>query len=70
MSSLKNKDADLTNPNLYHCIDDDNKLDHVYDEIKHKEGYGKSFYITVGNILYNFRKEKNNMYVIITSPDN
>lgn len=42
MSSLKNKDADLTNPNLYHCIDDDNKLDHVYDEIKHKEGYGES----------------------------
>ncbi|CAH2105448.1 unnamed protein product [Euphydryas editha] len=39
MSSLKNKDADLTNPNLYHCIDDENKLDHVYDEIKHKEGY-------------------------------
>ncbi|XP_038223185.1 protein draper [Zerene cesonia] len=37
--SLKNKDADATNPNLYHCIDDDNKLDHVYDEIKHKEGY-------------------------------
>ncbi|XP_013138696.1 PREDICTED: multiple epidermal growth factor-like domains protein 6 [Papilio polytes] len=38
LSSLKNKDADATNPNLYHCIDDD-KLDHVYDEIKHKEGY-------------------------------
>ncbi|GBP52830.1 Protein draper [Eumeta japonica] len=39
LSSLKNKDADATNPNLYHCIDDENKLDHVYDEIKHKEGY-------------------------------
>ncbi|KAJ2951925.1 hypothetical protein O0L34_g4177 [Tuta absoluta] len=39
LSHLKNKDADATNPNLYHCIDDDNKLDHVYDEIKHKEGF-------------------------------
>ncbi|KAL4716618.1 hypothetical protein ACJJTC_008253 [Scirpophaga incertulas] len=38
-SSLKNKDADANNPNLYHFIDDDSKLDHVYDEIKHKEGY-------------------------------
>lgn len=37
LSSLKNKDADSTNPNLYHCIDED-KLDHVYDEIKQKEG--------------------------------
>ncbi|VVD02051.1 unnamed protein product, partial [Leptidea sinapis] len=42
LSSLKNKDADATNPNLYHCIDDD-KLDHVYDEIKHKEGYEKEY---------------------------
>ncbi|CAH2071184.1 unnamed protein product, partial [Iphiclides podalirius] len=41
-SSLKNKDADATNPNLYHCIDDD-KLDHVYDEIKHKEGYEREY---------------------------
>lgn len=40
LSHLKNKDADSTNPNLYHCIDDD-KLDHVYDEIKHKEGFGE-----------------------------
>lgn len=37
MSSMKNKDADAYNPNLYQY--DDNKLDHVYDEIKHKEGY-------------------------------
>ena len=35
--SQKNFDADLTNPNLYHCIED--VKDHVYDEIKHKEGY-------------------------------
>lgn len=40
LSHLKNKDADSTNPNLYHCIDDD-KMDHVYDEIKHKEGFGE-----------------------------
>lgn len=39
--SMKNRDADLTNPNvnIYHSIDDDNKVDHVYDEIKLKEGY-------------------------------
>lgn len=36
--SLKNRDADATNPNMYHCIDEDSKVDHVYDEIKHKEG--------------------------------
>lgn len=37
----KNKDADSTNPNFYSSIDDE----HVYDEIKQKEGYkdpGKS----------------------------
>lgn len=39
MSSMKNKDADAYNPNLYQYEEDDNKLDHVYDEIKHKEGY-------------------------------
>lgn len=39
LSSMKNKDADANNPNLYQYEDDDNKLDHVYDEIKHKEGY-------------------------------
>lgn len=40
----KNMNADLTNPNLYHSIDD-NSEEHVYDEIKQKEGYkepGKS----------------------------
>lgn len=31
---LKNKDADATNPNIYHSIE---KLDHVYDEIKQKD---------------------------------
>lgn len=31
---LKNKDADATNPNIYHSID---KLDHVYAEIKQKD---------------------------------
>ncbi|CAG9133090.1 unnamed protein product [Plutella xylostella] len=45
LSSLKNKDADLTNPNLYHCIEEDNKLDHVYDEIKQKEGFGKNIHM-------------------------
>lgn len=34
----KNLNADLTNPNLYHSIDD-NSEEHVYDEIKQKEGY-------------------------------
>lgn len=32
--SHKNFQADMTNPNLYHSIDD-----HVYDEIKNKDGY-------------------------------
>lgn len=38
---MKNRDADLTNPNIYHCIDE--KVDHVYDEIKHKDAkeFGK-----------------------------
>lgn len=31
---LKNRDADATNPNIYHSIE---KLDHVYDEIKQKD---------------------------------
>lgn len=35
--SEKNLQADLTNPNLYHCIDE--KDYHVYDEIKNKDGY-------------------------------
>lgn len=34
LQALKNKDADATNPNIYHSID---KLDHVYDEIKQKD---------------------------------
>lgn len=34
----KNLNADLTNPNLYHSIDD-NSEEHVYDEITQKEGY-------------------------------
>lgn len=34
----KNMKADLTNPNVYHSIDENNE-EHVYDEIKHKEGY-------------------------------
>jgi hypothetical protein len=37
--SLKNRNADMDNPTLYHSIDDG--LDHVYDEIKQKET-GKS----------------------------
>lgn len=34
----KNMNADLTNPNVYHSIDENNE-EHVYDEIKQKEGY-------------------------------
>lgn len=34
----KNMHADLTNPNVYHSIDE-NSEEHVYDEIKQKEGY-------------------------------
>lgn len=33
----KNLKADLTNPNVYHDIDENNE-EHVYDEIKQKEG--------------------------------
>lgn len=33
----KNFHADMTNPNVYHSIDENN-VEHVYDEIKHKEG--------------------------------
>lgn len=40
LSRLKNKDADATNPNIYHSID---KLDHVYDEIKQKD-IGKNLF--------------------------
>lgn len=34
LNSLKNRDADATNPNIYHSLE---KLDHVYDEIKQKD---------------------------------
>lgn len=34
----KNLNADMTNPNVYHSIDE-NFEDHVYDEIKQKDGY-------------------------------
>lgn len=36
----KNLNADMTNPNVYHSIDD-NFEDHVYDEIKAKDNPGK-----------------------------
>lgn len=42
----KNMMADETNPNEYHCIEESN-IEHLYDEIKHKEGYkdpGKFYY--------------------------
>ncbi|KRF97614.1 uncharacterized protein Dwil_GK17064, isoform B [Drosophila willistoni] len=35
----KNLNADMTNPNVYNAIGDTLKEEHVYDEIKHKEGY-------------------------------
>lgn len=35
--SQKNLNADATNPNMYHSIDENND-EHVYDEIKQKEG--------------------------------
>lgn len=35
----KNLNADLTNPNVYNSIEDPLKEEHVYDEIKQKEGY-------------------------------
>ncbi|XP_034111284.1 protein draper isoform X4 [Drosophila albomicans] len=35
----KNLNADLTNPNVYKAIGDSLKEEHVYDEIKQKEGY-------------------------------
>lgn len=37
-TSQKNFNADLTNPNVYHCIDENNE-EHVYDEIKQMEGF-------------------------------
>lgn len=44
--SQKNLNADMTNPNFYQTIDGAPN-DHVYDEIKQKEGYkepGKFFF--------------------------
>ncbi|XP_037909252.1 protein draper isoform X3 [Hermetia illucens] len=38
-TSEKNYNADLTNPNVYHSIDEASKEEHVYDEIKQKEGF-------------------------------
>ncbi|XP_012161436.1 protein draper isoform X5 [Ceratitis capitata] len=35
----KNLTADLTNPNVYNSYEDPLKMEHVYDEIKQKEGY-------------------------------
>ena len=35
----KNFQADMTNPNLYHSIEDVSKDYHLYDEIKNKDGY-------------------------------
>jgi len=35
----KNLNADLTNPNVYNAIGETLKEEHVYDEIKQKEGY-------------------------------
>lgn len=34
--NMKNRDADLTNPNIYHSIDE-KMVEHVYDEIKQKD---------------------------------
>lgn len=39
-NSSKNKNADLTNPNVFVDIDDNKVVDHVYDEIKLKDGKG------------------------------
>lgn len=43
---VKNFNADLTNPNIDYAYEDPLKVEHVYDEIKQKEGYnnpGKYF---------------------------
>lgn len=42
LNALKNKNADATNPNLYHSLD---KLDHVYDEIKHKDNKEGEYFL-------------------------
>lgn len=36
MSSYKNKEADMNNPNIYHSLDD-LKSENVYDEIEDKK---------------------------------
>lgn len=48
----KNLNADMTNPNVYHSIDD-NFEDHVYDEIKAKENPGKWNEFRAGFGLFN-----------------
>lgn len=44
LKNLKNRDADATNPNIYHSID---KLDHVYAEIKQKDLNNGNFFIVL-----------------------
>lgn len=40
-NALKNKNADFSNPNVFIDDGDNNKvIDHVYDEIKHKDPGG------------------------------
>lgn len=44
--SLKNRNADLGNPNVYHSIDElsedeARKVEHLYDEIKQKAESGE-----------------------------
>lgn len=54
--SQKNLNADMTNPNFYQTIDGA-PHDHVYDEIKQKEGYkepGKFFSRVFRLFLSNF----------------
>lgn len=47
----KNLTADLTNPNVYNSYEDPLKMEHVYDEIKQKEGYNNpGEYISVTHI--------------------
>lgn len=55
----KNLNADMTNPNVYHSIDE-NFEDHVYDEIKQKDGYNPGeciewiSNISIGNNVFIF----------------
>lgn len=62
----KNLNADMTNPNVapeYHSIDD-NFEDHVYDEIKGKDGYPGEFFCVVLLLLF-FSPQKINGFAII-----